>query len=421
MSKTTGAARAEILSIGDELLLGEIVDTNGPYMAQRLVPLGLSVGHYQTCGDDMDEIVAAFKLALSRSDVVIATGGLGPTDDDLTMEAVAQVFGVPLEHREEVLDQMAARLKRPKDQLSGSNRKQALLPKGAHVLRNDWGTAPGVRYSTPDGKHVFLMAGVPREMKGIYGTWVVPFLKEHYTRGETIEVRHLAAYGIPESRIGERLKDLMGHGHNPDVGTRVSGGCCVVRIVARAKSKAEAETLLAPAVLRVREALKEGLYSEDDETVADATGRLLIERRKTVALAESCTAGLATSLLAGVPGISAVLRESAVVYANDAKVRACGVREATLAAHGAVSEQTACELAQGIRKCSGADLGVSVTGIAGPDGGTAEKPVGLFFVGIASAKGVVAHKFHFAGLDRNIFRERAANAAIDLLRRAAHE
>lgn len=421
MAHTTGAARAEILSIGDELLLGEIVDTNGPYMAERLVPLGLSVGHYQTCGDEMDEIVAAFKLALSRSDVVIATGGLGPTDDDLTMEAVAKVFGVPLEHREVVLDQMAARLKRPKDQLSGSNRKQALLPQGAHVLRNDWGTAPGVRYSTPDGKHVFLMAGVPREMKGIYGTWVLPFLKEHYTRGEAIEIRHLAAYGIPESRIGERLKDLMGHGNNPDVGTRVSGGCCVVRIVARALSKAAAETMLTPAVQRVREALQEGLYSEDDESLAEATGRLLIERKKTVALAESCTAGLATALLGGVPGISSVLLEGAVVYSNAAKTRTCGVHEATLAEHGAVSEQTARELAEGIRRRTGSDLGVSITGIAGPDGGTEEKPVGLFFVGLASAKGVQAHRFHYAGLDRNIFRERAANAAIDILRRAAHE
>ncbi|MCW8133187.1 MAG: competence/damage-inducible protein A [Planctomycetota bacterium] len=417
MSESRGAARAEILSIGDELLLGEIVDTNGPYMAQRLVPLGLSVGHYQTSGDDMDAIVAAFKLALSRADVVIATGGLGPTDDDLTMEAVAKVFGVPLEHREEVLDQMAARLKRPKDHLTGSNRKQAMLPAGAHVLRNDWGTAPGVRYSTPEGKHVFLMAGVPREMKGIFGAWVVPFLREHYTRGETILLRHFAAFGIPESRIGERLKDMMGPGHNPDVGTRVSGGACVVRIVVRAKSQPEAEALMQPAAARVAAALEEGLFSDRDETLAIAVARMLIEKKKTVAVAESCTAGLIASLLAETPGISASLLEGAVVYSNDAKVRTCGVRPETLDAHGAVSEEAARELAQGIRARANADVGLSVTGIAGPDGGSEQKPVGLFYVGLATKDTTAAHKFVFHGLDRNIFRERAAHQALDLLRR----
>lgn len=421
MSESSGAARAEILSIGDELLLGEIVDTNGPFMARHLVPLGISVGHYQTTGDEIGAIVATFKLALSRADIVIATGGLGPTDDDLTMEAVAKVFGVPLEHREEVLDQMAARLKRPKDQLTGSNRKQALLPKGAHVLRNDWGTAPGVRYSTPEGKHVFLMAGVPREMKGIFTTWVLPFLRENYSRGEAIEVRHFGAYGIPESRIGERLKDLMFSGNNPDVGTRVSGGTCMVRVVARGTTRAAAEALLASAAARVREALAEGLFTERDEPLSAAVARLLLEKRKTVALAESCTAGLVTSMLSETPGISAALLESAIIYSNEAKIRACGVAEATLAQHGAVSEATAKELAAGIRSRAGADLGLSITGIAGPDGGSEEKPVGTFFVGVATAREARAQKFFFAGLDRNVFRERAANQALDLLRRAALE
>jgi len=409
---------AELLSIGDELLLGDITDTNVGYMARHLRVLGIRVIHFQTVGDELPDVIAAFKLALSRADVILATGGLGPTDDDLTLEAVAHAVGVPLEHREEVMDQMAARLKRPKEQLSGANRKQANIPKSAIVLRNDWGTAPGLRVPAPNGKEIFLMPGVPREMKGLFETWVVPILKERFPNREVLCVKQVHTFGVGESYIGEQIKDLMAQGRNPDVGTRVQDGTCTVRIVARAKSEAEGQALIAPVLARIREQLKAGLFGEDDETLVDATAKLLLNKKKTVAVAESCTAGLLAGLLGRVSGISASLLEGAVTYSNEAKVRTCGVKVETLKAHGAVSEETAKELAEGIRKRAGADFGVSVTGVAGPDGGTTEKPVGLFYVGIAHTGGAQAHRYFFPGFDRNSFRERAAMQALEMLRRA---
>jgi nicotinamide-nucleotide amidase len=421
MSSTT-RARVSLLSIGDELLLGEIVDTNQPYIAQQLLPLGLTMVGSETVGDEMDDIIAAFKRALARADIVIATGGLGPTDDDLTQEAVARTMGVEIEFRMDVMEQMAARLKRPVETLmGGSNTKQAKLPKGAIVLKNDWGTAPGVHYPTLDGKHIFLMAGVPREMKGILGERIIPWLREHFPCDTCISIKKVHAFNIPESVIGDRIKPMMQAGHNPNVGTRVSGGVCTVRLVAHAPNADEALKILAPCAEKVRDLLKEGLFAEDEDNLQHATVHALIKAKKTVALAESCTAGLVSSLLAEVPGSSAALIEGAVTYANAAKMRACGVKAETLEKYGAVSPQTAAELAAGIRERAKTDIAVSVTGIAGPTGGTAEKPVGLVYYGIATAKGVQTLERKFFGLDRNLVRERAAMQALDLIRRAALE
>ncbi|MCY3021861.1 MAG: competence/damage-inducible protein A, partial [Planctomycetota bacterium] len=218
---TQTQTRVSLLSIGDELLLGQITDTNMPYIAQRLLPLGFMVAGSETTGDELDDIVAAFQRALARADIVIATGGLGPTEDDLTMEALAKALGVELEFRQEVMDQMAARFKRPLNSFTAANRKQAFLPKGANILRNDWGTAPGVHavVSPPcprpqgDGderarKHVFLMPGVPREMKGILGERILPFLAANFPASQAVAIRELHAWGIPESVAGDRIKPL---------------------------------------------------------------------------------------------------------------------------------------------------------------------------------------------------------------------
>ena len=411
--------RTEILSIGDELLYGHVTDTNAAWLGRQLLALGLPASHFQTVGDEMPDIVAAFRLALSRADLILATGGLGPTEDDLTMEALAQTAGVPLTHREEVLDQMAARFKRSKSELNPGNRKQALVPEGAAVLRNDWGTAPGVHFTTRDGKHVFLMPGVPREMEGLFRTWIAPYLRECASAGKRcVLVKHFHSFGLPESTAGERLKDLMRAGLNPDVGTRVAGGVVSVRVVAHGESPEAAQRLLDPVAARVREALGEQLFGEDDVTLPEAAARALLDRSLTVAFAESCTAGLVAAMLARVPGVSASLREGVVVYSNEAKTRYAGVRPETLAAHGAVSPETARELAEGIRERAGTDLAVSVTGLVGPDGGTPEKPVGLVFFAVATPRGTQVEERRFLGLDRNTVRERAAHTALDLLRRA---
>ena len=414
-------ANASLLSIGDELLLGEIIDTNKPYIAQQLLPLGITIVGSETVGDEMADIVAAFKRALARAEIVLATGGLGPTDDDLTAEALAKVFGVELEYRHEVMEQMAERLKRPISAFSPANKKQAMLPKGAKVMRNDWGTAPGIHFPTPEGKHVFLMAGVPREMKGVLAERIIPFLKANFKSGRVLAIKKLHAFGIPESTVGERIKPLMQAGCNPNVGTRVGGGVVTVRLVASGANEDEANAAMARCYSHVRDALNEGFFGEDDDTLASATVNALINRKKTVALAESCTAGMIAAALTEVPGSSAALLEGAVVYSNEAKVRTCGVKVETLKAHGAVSAQTAAELAQGIRERAAASIGISVTGIAGPGGATETKPVGLVFFGIASAGGVKTIERNYPGMDRAMVRERAATQALDYLRRAALE
>lgn len=411
-------ADAELLSIGDELLYGDILDTNQAWLAQQLLPLGVRVRYSQTVGDEIADIVAAFKLAISRAQVVIVTGGLGPTADDLTIEALAKALGVELELHEEVMDQMAERLKRPKEQFSASNRKQAYLPQGAAVLRNHWGTAPGV-HARAGHVHVFLMPGVPREMKGIYGHHVEPVLKREFPAPRVILRKYLYAFGIPESRVGERMMKYMAAGSNPIVGTKVSDGIIGVRVVAEGADESAARQLLDEGAAFAREQLKEGLFAEDDGSIAAATGRALLANKRTVAFAESCTAGLASAMLAEVPGISAALLEGAVVYSSAAKVRACGVKKETLDEHGAVSAETARELAEGIRARSGADIAVGVTGVAGPDGGTDEKPVGLVYFALATKDRTVALRRLMAGYDRQTIRERSAAIALDLVRRAA--
>lgn len=409
--------RTEILSVGDELLCGHTVDTNASWLAGRLLTLGVPVSHFQTVGDEMDDIVAAFRLALARAKIIVVTGGLGPTDDDLTMEALARSLDRPLIHHEEVMNQMATRLKRPKEQFTASNRKQAMLPEGAEVLRNDWGTAPGVHLSLPDGQDVYLMPGVPREMKGLFSTWIEPQLR---ARAQQVVVyRYYHSFNLPESVVGDRIKGLMVPGQNPDVGTKVGGGIVSVRVLARGANAAEADEALDSVDGQVRAALGDHLFGLDDTTLAEATFHALRERNLKLALAESCTAGLLASCLGAVPGVSACLIESAVTYANEAKIRSCGVREVTLQTHGAVSPETAREMAEGIRVRAGADIAVSITGIAGPDGGTEEKPVGLVWFGLVMPHETRTEERRFLGYDRQTVRQRSANAALDMIRRAA--
>lgn len=418
---TAAQTRAALLSIGDELLLGEITDTNRPYIAQRLLPLGLTVVRAETVGDELEEIAAAFQRALSVAGIVIATGGLGPTDDDLTMEALAKACGAGMVFHEEVMERMARRFNRPASEIPASNRKQAFLPAGAEVLPNDWGTAPGVHYPLPGGKHVFLMPGVPREMKGLLNERILPLLKARFDSGQVILIKSLHAFGVGEAVIGERIKTLMQAGRNPNVGTRVNAGVVTVRLVAQGAAEAETRAVLGPAAAEVRELLKDGYFGEDDETLASTALAALTGRKKTVAIAESCTGGLVSAMLTDVPGSSAALLEGAVVYSNEAKIRTCGVKPETLAAFGAVSVQTAGELAAGIRARAGTDIGIGVTGIAGPGGGTPEKPVGLVCFGVAAAHGVTTLACAFPGPERSAIRERAAMQALDLIRRAALE
>jgi nicotinamide-nucleotide amidase len=417
--------RAYVLTIGDELLLGEVVDTNRSFIAQQLLPLGFSVVGSETVGDEVDEIVAAFKRALAAADVILATGGLGPTDDDLTNESLAKALGVDLEFHPEVLEWMAERFNRPLSAIPASNRRQAMIPHGAILLKNAWGTAPGVHQivSPQDGsaKHVFLMPGVPREMKGLLTAFIVPTLNNAFKSGRVLVVKTVHAFGIAESIVGERVAHLMKSGANPNVGTRVKAGVVTVRLVASGSDEAAAQAALAAPLEDVRRALADGLFGEDGETLEGAAIKAMIAKKKTIALAESCTGGLVAAALTEIPGSSAAVLEGAVVYSNDAKKRTCNVKAETLDSFGAVSKETVEELALGIRARAGSDIGIGITGIAGPTGATPEKPLGLVYFGVATENGVKTVRKVFSGFDRTAVRERAAMLALDLIRRAANE
>ncbi len=410
---------AEILSIGEELLLGETVDTNSAWIARMLSCAGVKARHFQTVGDELAEIKAAFRLAMSRSGLIVATGGLGPTEDDLTREGLCEACGgIEMEYRPEVLRWMSERVGRPMESLAECNKRQAMVPRGAAMFRNEWGTAPGI-YLERDGRHIFLLPGVPREMRGLFEKYALPIVREKFARGgERILVKELHCFGIPESDLNQRICECMRRGANPDVGTRVAQGVCSVRMVARGRTEQEAAEAMAQVESRIREALSEYIFGEDSDTLASVCARILLSKGLTVAIAESCTGGLLCGALTAIPGISRSFLEGAVVYSNDAKILRAGVPAGLIAEKGAVSAEVAAAMAEGIRKGLGADIGIGVTGIAGPTGGTPEKPVGLVYFGCSSRIGTETFHRRFPG-ERDTIRERSVQTALDMLRRAA--
>ena len=405
---------AEILSVGTELLMGQIANTDAQYLSRRLAELGVTVRRHTTVGDNPGRVKAALGEALGRADIVITTGGLGPTEDDLTKETVAEYFGLRLCLDAESLAAIEARMAAAGQPMAENSRKQALLPEGARILRNDCGTAPGcvVEYG---GKAVAVLPGPPRELKAMFETGLAPWLAAR--SGAHIESRYVHIFGIGEPRLEDLLIDLF-HSDDPTLALYCAPGEITARVTARAADAATALSRIAPVEAELRRRLGSHVYGEGmDLTIESAVFERLRARGERVTFAESCTGGLLASRLVAVPGCSEVLGESYVTYAESAKARILGVSEETLRAHTAVSEPCAREMAEGARRVSGADWAVSVTGYAGPDGGTAEHPVGTVFIGVAG-KGVSFVKgFCFRG-DRTHVRTLAASHALNLLRLA---
>jgi nicotinamide-nucleotide amidase len=418
---------AEILSTGAELVLGQIADTNSAWLSARLAEIGVPVRRHTTVGDDLADIVGALREACARSDVVLMTGGLGPTEDDLTRPALAELTGRPLVLNPASLEQIKARFAKMGRPMPPENAVQAMHPEGAEPIENHWGTAPGIHAAViADPKnalpgepvrkvHLFVMPGVPREMTAMYDASVLPALRGLAPAGRVILTRALNCFGLGESQIGLKIKHLMARGRNPSVGTNVHEGVIRVKVTSQGDDRERAAAALEAAAAEVRSLLGDIVFGEDADTLETAVGRLLAASKQTVATAESCTGGLLGALLTNVPGISAHYLEGIVSYGNAAKMRLLGVPEETLRAHGAVSEPTAQAMAVGCRERSGADLAVSITGIAGPGGGSAEKPVGLVYLGLATSAGCTVHRRQFVG-DRDQVRDRAAKTALDLLR-----
>jgi nicotinamide-nucleotide amidase len=407
---------AQILAIGTELTLGQSVDTNSAWLARELAALGFRSHQHTVVGDDLPRIVAAIRRAADEADVVLCTGGLGPTDDDLTRAALAEAAGVDLTEDAESLRQIEAYFAARRREMPPRNRVQAQLPRGAAVLPNNCGTAPGMSIRIGRAA-VFSMPGVPYEMKAMFAAHVAPALQKLGGAGRVIRTRLVRTCGRPEAEVNDLLGDLMQRGRNPEVGTAAAMGEITVRINAEADSPAAADALLEPVEADIRSRLGWAVFGGGDDTLATAAGRLLSERRQTVAVAESCTGGLVGALFTDTPGSSAYFQGGLLVYSNELKMKLAGVPEKTLADHGAVSPQTAEALARGVRERCGVDYGLSVTGIAGPGGGTEEKPVGLVYLGLADSRGVISRELRLGQHHpRDIIRAWSARAAINLLR-----
>src|ERR671932_626045 len=405
---------AEILAVGTEVLLGDLVDTNTAWLSARLAALGVSVYRHVTVGDNKQRIVAALLEASSRADLVITTGGLGPTSDDLTNECLGLAAGRQMVEYSEArrhVDEMFARFGR---EPTSSNYKQALFPEGSRLIPNPLGTAMGALLEF-DGALVATFPGVPIEMKRMFEETLEPFIKQR-TEGSIVS-RTLWFTGIGESALAEKVQDLL-DASDPTVAPLAGQGKVRLRVTARAASLEEAEKRIEPVAEEILNRLKKYYFGEDDETLEGVVGRLLTEKGATLALAESCTGGLLAKRLTDRVGSSAFFTEGLVTYSNEAKERLLGVPHELLVQHGAVSEPVAKAMAEGVRKTAGTDYGLSVTGVAGPDGGTEEKPVGLVFVGISYAEGPVAERLDLSAWrrSREAIRERSANRAFDLLR-----
>jgi len=404
--------RAVVLSIGAELVQGLRLDTHSADISRALTALGIEVLRHVTVGDDVGAILAALRLAAADADLIVATGGLGPTLDDCTRDALAEAMGQPLEPHAGATAHLEGWARSRGKTISPSNRVQTLLPHGARMLPNPVGTAVGIE-AYLGRTRVFCMPGVPVEMRTMLDAEVLPRLRE--AQGDRVTmIRTVRTFGMPESILGERLADLMAPGRHPHVGTAVHGGMIDVHIYASGPP-AEAEALLAADAEAVRTRLGAVVYGEGDATLAESVAVLLRKARATLAVAESCTGGLVAAKLVGVPGISEHFVEGIVAYANEAKVRDLAVDEGLIRARGAVSEPVAVAMAEGIRRRTGADVALGITGIAGPAGGTPEKPVGTVWMALADARGNEAMREIFTG-DRALVRERAANHALNMVR-----
>jgi len=407
---------AELLTIGDELLRGEIVDTNAAFLADRLVRLEVETRFHTTVRDDPADMTDAFRRAVRRSDLVLVSGGLGPTRDDLTVAVLAAAFGRKLQLHEPSLAAIEAFFARFDREMAENNRKQALLPSGAAVLPNPLGTAPGCLLEE-EGTLFFCMPGVPRELIRMMDEQVMPRIRERVTRssGEVVRAALLRTFGMGESNLDQELRDLAQDPHLA-LGFRTAFPDNYLRPLARGGSEAEAEERLAGLIAAIEERLGALVYGRGDETLEAVVGRLLDEAGKRLAVAESCTGGLLAERITSVAGASTYFLGGAVAYADEAKERLLGVPSELLRQRGAVSEPVARAMAQGALERFGADYALSTTGISGPGGGSEEKPVGLVYVGFASAQGVSAHEL-LLPFDRQRHRIATTQVALDQLRR----
>lgn len=403
---------AEILSVGTELLMGQIVNTDAQFLSRRLSALGITVYRHVTVGDNPGRVQEAIRQALTRSDLVITTGGLGPTEDDLTKEMVAKVFGLEMELHQESLDKITGYFASMDREMTENNKKQAYFPVGAHIMPNRKGTAPGCIVEK-DGKRVAVLPGPPFELTDMYEQQLEPYLLS--LSDKVIASKFLRIVGIGESSLETQLKDLF-HWESPTLALYCSPGEVQARLTVMCGRDEDPAPMLAPLEKEIRSRLGNHVYGEGlDNSMANTVVALLKKAGKTVTTAESCTGGMLCAQLVDISGASDVLNEAHVTYSNASKEKVVGVSHETLEMHGAVSGECAREMAEGARRVSGSDYGLSTTGIAGPGGGTPEKPVGTVYIGVAYEGGSDVIRLNLRG-DRTRIRTMTCLQALNLLR-----
>lgn len=409
--------RAEIIAVGSELLLGQIVNTNARFLSEKLAELGVNIYFHTVVGDNWGRMLAALETATGRADLIILTGGLGPTDDDLTKEALAAFLQQELVIDEGELQKLRDFVARRKIPWVEKNTKQAAFLPGCHILNNEVGTAPGMAVRCEKGYFVVL-PGPPHEMERMFVKYATPWLMENYIEKGTLPIRSkvLKFVGISEPKIEETLQDLFSNQQEPTLALLAKTGEVHLRITARAADEAGFEMLVRPVLEEIMKRIGEHLVASDNQTISELLAGILEKTDLTVSTAESCTGGLLSAALTGVPGSSRFFAGGVVAYSNQVKENLLGVPESMLALHGAVSSQVALAMAQGVKKLSGSQIGIGITGIAGPGGGTGDKPVGLVYIALHAPGLEEAQQFQFSG-ERETIRQRSVVMAQYLLKR----
>jgi nicotinamide-nucleotide amidase len=403
----------EIINVGTEILIGDILNSNAQYLSRELSAIGMSIYYHTTVGDNPKRLMDVLRLAIERSDLVVLTGGLGPTQDDLTKETVAALFGLDMVLHKESKTRIQSLFQKMSATVTENNWKQAYIPEGSRILPNDHGTAPGILLER-EGKTLILLPGPPGELIPMFRDYCLPYLAEK--NASTFYSRYYKLTGLGESAVEDKLLDLIDGQTNPTLATYAKPGEVMLRVTANSPRLEDGQRLLDDMDRSIMERVGDWVYAKEDKSLDQVVAQLLMATGTTMSVAESCTGGLIASLLTQMPGISSVFHSGIVCYSNASKIQYLGVREETLKQQGAVSRACATEMLEGLLRNNGTSMALATTGIAGPDGGTAEKPVGLVYIGVAWAGHIQVEEYHFHG-NRQQIQTRAAHTALNMVRK----